>query len=159
MNDFSISEFQTLVQKVTALIKDKPLDNSLENELNSTFPANSELFKAIEAACHEGIRAGEMCQFEGGGIKYGRVIKPTPELQGCSIDLVEMSNIKGPHHRHPMGEIDMIMPQDAGAQFDNRGAGWLVYGPDSSHSPTVTHGKALVLYLLPEGAIEFTRRS
>jgi hypothetical protein len=25
------------------------------------------------------------------------------------------------------------------------------------HSPTVTHGRALVLYLLPQGAIEFTK--
>jgi len=34
---------------------------------------------------------------------------------------------------------------------------WLVYGPGSAHSPTVAHGRALVLYLLPQGAIEFTK--
>jgi hypothetical protein len=27
----------------------------------------------------------------------------------------------------------------------------------SSHRPTVSQGRALVLYLLPQGAIEFTR--
>ncbi len=34
-------------------------------------------------------------------------------------------------------------------------AGWLVYSPDTAHSPTVSEGRALVLYLLPQGAIEF----
>ena len=43
----------------------------------------------------------------------------------------------------------MIMPIDATARFDGRGAGWLVYGPDTAHVPTVAGGKALVLYLLP----------
>ncbi|HWM69778.1 MAG TPA: DUF4863 family protein [Steroidobacteraceae bacterium] len=62
-----------------------------------------------------------------------------------------------PHHRHPNGEIDLIMPLEPGAQFDGRDAGWLVYGPGSAHSPTITHGRALVLYLLPQGAIEFTK--
>jgi hypothetical protein len=51
----------------------------------------------------------------------------------------------------------MIMPVTPRAKFDGRGAGWLVYGPDSGHSPTVSDGRALVLYLLPQGAIEFTK--
>ena len=68
-----------------------------------------------------------------------------------------MAECKGPHHRHPNGEIDMIMPLTENAKFDGRGIGWLVYGPDSAHSPTVSGGKALVLYLLPEGAIDFTK--
>jgi len=33
----------------------------------------------------------------------------------------------------------------------------VVYGPGSAHRPTVRGGKALVLYLLPAGAIEFTK--
>jgi hypothetical protein len=98
-----------------------------------------------------------MCNREAGGIKFGRVIKPGPDTQGFSVDVVDMQNIKGPHHRHPNGEIDMIMPLDSAAKFDGRGAGWMVYGPDSAHSPTVSDGRALVLYLLPQGAIEFTK--
>ena len=47
-------------------------------------------------------------------------------------------------------------PVDAEARFDGRGAGWCVYGPDSAHRPTVRGGRAFVLYLLPQGAIEFT---
>ncbi|PKO57382.1 MAG: DUF4863 domain-containing protein, partial [Betaproteobacteria bacterium HGW-Betaproteobacteria-19] len=37
------------------------------------------------------------------------------------------------------------------------GAGWFVYGPGTVHRPTVSDGRAHVLYLLPQGAIEFTR--
>jgi hypothetical protein len=68
-----------------------------------------------------------------------------------------MENIRGPHHRHPNGEIDLVMPLTAEARFDDHGASWVVYGPNSAHYPTVTHGRAWVLYLLPQGAIEFTK--
>jgi hypothetical protein len=57
---------------------------------------------------------------------------------------------------HPEGEIDLIMPMDEGATFDGRGAGWLVCPPGSAHRPTVRLGRALVLYLLPQGRIEFS---
>jgi hypothetical protein len=97
-----------------------------------------------------------MCNREGGGIKYGRVVKPGAASHGFSVDVVAMENLAGPRHRHPNGEIDMIMPQSGSATFDGRGAGWFVYGPGSAHRPTVTGGKTLVLYLLPQGAIEFS---
>ena len=32
-----------------------------------------------------------------------------------------------------------------------------VYPPGSAHRPTVAQGRALVLYLLPEGQISFTK--
>ena len=48
------------------------------------------------------------------------------------------------------------MPIDAGAKFDGHPAGWVVYPPGSAHTPTVSGGAALVLYLLPGGEIEFT---
>ena len=80
-----------------------------------------------------------------------------PDLGGYSVDVVDMHDIKGPHHRHPNGEIDLIIPLSEGAKFDDHDAGWLVYEPQSAHYPTVTGGQALILYLLPQGAIEFTR--
>ena len=67
-----------------------------------------------------------------------------------------MHDIAGPQHVHPHGEIDLIMPLTEGATFDGNPAGWCVYGPGSAHRPTVANGQALVLYLLPQGAIEFT---
>ena len=67
-----------------------------------------------------------------------------------------MNDLAGPHHSHPNGEIDLIMPLTPDAQFDGHPAGWCVYEPGSAHYPTVSRGRALVLYLLPQGAIHFT---
>ncbi len=72
------------------------------------------------------------------------------------FSVVDMQDIRGPHHRHPNGEVDMVMPIDADANFDGQGAGWKVYQAGSAHFPAVSGGRALVLYLLPDGAIEFT---
>ncbi|MCD6073219.1 MAG: hypothetical protein K0Q70_102, partial [Rhodospirillales bacterium] len=139
---------------ITQVAKGRPLDQTLAADLNAQFPATGSAFRSIRAACDAGVAEGWMCEREQGGIKFGRVLK---NIDGFSVDVVEMSDVVGPHHRHPNGEIDMIMPIDAAAEFDGHGAGWVVYGPDSAHKPTVMGGKALVLYLLPDGAIEFTR--
>jgi hypothetical protein len=69
-----------------------------------------------------------------------------------------MKDVKGPHHVHTTGEIGMIMPVTETAEFDGIGRGWYVYPPGSAHHPTVAGGEALVLYLLPDGQIEFTGR-
>ena len=150
--------FQQLIQHITDHIGNRPLDKALQDDLNTTFPADGAVFRQIADACKAGVAEGWMCQYEAGGLRYGRVIKPSEALNGFSVDVVDMKDIAGPHHRHPNGEIDLIMPVDEGACFDGQPAGWLVYGPDTAHSPTVTKGEALVLYLLPQGAIEFTKR-
>lgn len=150
--------FQQLIQHITDHIGNRPLDKALQDDLNTTFPADGAVFRQIADACKTGVAEGWMCQYEAGGLRYGRVIKPSEALNGFSVDVVDMKDIAGPHHRHPNGEIDLIMPVDEGACFDGQPAGWLVYGPDTAHSPTVTKGEALVLYLLPQGAIEFTKR-
>jgi hypothetical protein len=147
-------EFQGLVAQVTGAVKGRALDTRLAADLNAQFPADGPTFRSIKSACSAAVADGWMCEREQGGIKFGRVIK---DVDGFSVDVVEMADVVGPHHRHPNGEIDMVMPIDASAQFDGHGAGWVVYGPDSAHKPTVKNGKALVLYLLPGGAIEFTR--
>jgi len=145
------------MRDVTRLTAGQPLDAALQARLNDAAGPDSALFQDIFATCTQGVADGWMCNREGGGIKYGRVIKPADDLGGCSVDVVDMNDLAGPHHAHPNGEIDMIMPLTEDARFDGHGAGWLVYGPGSAHRPTVTQGRALVLYLLPGGAIEFTR--
>lgn len=149
--------FRALIQTVTDRIGTRPLDAALEADLNAAYPAAGDVCRRILGSCRAAIEAGWMCAREAGGIRYGRVIKPAAELHGYSVDVVDMDRCSGPHHRHPHGEIDLIMPLAPDARFDGRGAGWLVYGPDSAHAPTVTGGRALVLYLLPQGAIEFSR--
>jgi hypothetical protein len=150
------NEFSALIAPITGWIGNRTLDATLEADLNRTFSPDGALFKSVVDACRAGVAAGWMCNREAGGIKYGRVVKPGEASRGFSVDVVEMENLAGPHHRHPEGEIDMIMPLSGSAKFDGRGAGWLVYGPGSAHCPTVSDGKALVLYLLPKGKIEFT---
>lgn len=150
-------QFHALMREATRLVAGETLDDGLAARLNREAGPDSALYQNIFAACRQGVADGWMCNREGGGIRYGRVIKPAPDLADCSVDVVDMDDLAGPHHAHPNGEIDLIMPLTADARFDGHGAGWLVYGPGSAHRPTVTHGRALVLYLLPGGAIEFAR--
>jgi len=153
----SQDEFAQLMASITAMIADRPLDRALEAELNRSLPADGAVVRQVFEACRDGIAAGWMCSREHAGIKYGRVVKPGAATHGYSVDVVEMTDVAGGHHRHPNGEIDLVMPIDSTAAFDGHGAGWVVYGPDSAHVPTVSGGKAWVLYLLPQGAIEFTK--
>ncbi|MAF46927.1 MAG: DUF4863 family protein [Rhodospirillales bacterium] len=150
----SKEQFQSVVAEVTGAIKGRALDADLHAFLEETFPPDGEAIGAIRAACDAAIEEGWMCDQEYGGIKFGRVIK---DLDGFSVDVVQIDNLAGPHHRHPKGEIDLVMPIDGDAKFDGNGKGWVVYGADTAHNPTVTGGAALVLYLLPDGEIEFTR--
>jgi hypothetical protein len=156
MSEITREDLQNLMEPILKMIGDKTLDTDLEIELNSKFPSSSPEFHAIETACHAAIEAGWMCKYEAEGLRYGRVIKPVEELNRFSVDVVDMNDTRGPYHRHPQGEIDMIMPMDENANFDGTGAGWKVYAANTAHYPTVTGGRALILYLLPDGEIEFT---
>jgi hypothetical protein len=179
----SPQDFQRLIAGVTAQLAGRPLDGALASWLNATWPAHDATgttratgttattsadgatdapgtphpsFHALAEACRTGVAKGWLCNREGGGLRYGRIFKATPDTHGFSVDVVDMNDIAGPHHVHAHGEIDLIMPLTEGATFDGHPAGWCVYGPGSAHRPTVANGRALVLYLLPQGAIEFT---
>lgn len=149
-------DFQALISDLTSQLEGVALDDELAVQLNKVFPAGSPTFNSIFEACREGVAAGWMCEREADGIRFGRVFKATPELHGFSVDVVEMKDCVGPHHVHPNGEIDLVMPLEGDARFDGQSAGWKVYGPGSAHRPTVRGGRAYVLYLLPQGAIQFT---
>jgi hypothetical protein len=151
------AQFQQQIARLTAQIAGRSLDCDLDAWLNREHGAQSPTYRDLKAACEAGVAEGWLANREGGGIKYGRIFKPSDELHGFSVDVVDMKDIAGPHHSHPNGEIDLIMPIGGDATFDGRPAGWCVYGPCSAHRPTVHDGRALVLYLLPQGAIEFTK--
>ncbi len=150
--------FKSLLAGLTTQLAGRALDQALDNWLNETHGPTSALFADLQTACAHGVADGWLCGREGGGIRYGRIFKPDAELHDFSVDVVDMCDIAGPHHMHPNGEIDLIMPQGGDARFDGRPAGWLVCPPGSAHRPTVTQGRALVLYLLPEGQIQFTQQ-
>ena len=153
----SAIEFKDHIAKLTAQLVGRPLDADLDQWLNVEHGVGSKTYEQLKLSCQTGVAEGWLCEREGGGIRYGRIFKATPDLHGFSVDVVDMQDIAGPHHAHPLGEIDLVMPLDGNALFDNRPAGWVVYPAGSAHRPTVSRGRALVLYLLPEGRIEFTR--
>lgn len=154
---YTLDDLKAAVADVTAAIADKPVDGGLDRYLNETYPPGSATFKRLAEACRAGMDAGWLGEREHGGIRFGRPVKPGPETHGFSVDVVRYKDLAGPHHAHPKGEIDLIVPIDETAAFDGRGEGWLVYEPGTAHHPTITGGEAIVLYLLPDGEIAFTR--
>lgn len=153
----SPNEFREHITLLTAQLAGLPLDADLDAWLNAEHGVKSATYQQLKQDCMAGVAEGWLCEREGGGIRYGRIFKPADDLHGFSVDVVDMKDIAGPHHAHPQGEIDLIMPLEGDARFDGRPAGWLVCPPGSAHRPTVSGGRALVLYLLPQGSIEFTR--
>ena len=153
----SAEQFRRQVAQLTSQIAGRAIDASLDAWLNAEHGAGSASYAQLKQSCEQGVAEGWLCNREGGGLRYGRIFKPAEDLNGFSVDVVDMKDIAGPHHAHPNGEIDLIMPIDDGALFDGRPAGWLVCPPGSAHRPTVSNGRALVLYLLPAGSIEFTK--
>ncbi len=152
----SQQQFMELMGKVADGIAGLPLDQALEDKLNAEFPAGGEDFRALARLCAEGEAEGWLMAREAGGIKFGRAVKPGAEAGDFSVDVVRMKDVRGPHHVHTTGEIGAIMPLSGDPHFDGRPEGWYVYGPGTQHHPTVSGGDAYILYLLPEGAIEFT---
>ena len=151
------SEFRQQVRELTDQLAGRELNQALQDWLNAEHGPGSDTYEQLQQACRDGVAEGWMCEHEAGGIRYGRVFKPDAELQGFSVDVVDMDNCTGPHHSHPTGEIDLVMPLEGDALFDDNPAGWVVYAAGSAHRPTISNGRALVLYLLPDGSIEFTR--
>lgn len=123
-------------------------------ELNQRFDPHGEeaatLNVALKALLDEGRIAdrGEM------PVRWGRVAKPSEESLGFSIDVVLM-NGAGPRHRHPLGEVNYCIALEDTPKFQDQGPGWVVESPGSEHVPTVTEGMMLIVYLLPEGSMEF----
>ena len=152
----SKSEFADLISNVTGAIAGQTLNGALQDHLNTVFPVTEEPFNRLAKLCAEGEQEGWLMQRAAGGIKFGRAIKPGTTAGRFSVDVVRMKNVKGPHHVHSTGEIGAIFPIEGSPKFDGIAQGWYVYPPGSDHHPTVTDGDAYVLYLLPDGAIEFT---
>jgi hypothetical protein len=151
-------QFQELVVPVARYAQGRALDAALQDDLNHKFPSEGDAFRRIRDACHAGIAAGWLCNQGDAKRRFGRIFEAGAATHGFSVDVVDITDLVGNHHRHPTGEIDMIMPVTPEAKFDDKGAGWLVYPADSAHRPTVTGGRALILYLLPEGKIEWTNQ-
>jgi len=155
----NVTEFQTLIKPITDLISSSTVDAALNEQLNHRFPPGGETFDAIEKACHNAVADGWMCAGgEEGGPRWGRVIEPNQQTGELSVDVVRLKDWVGSKHGHPKGEVCMILPLTPDALFDGMPRGWCVFEPGTEHHPTVSNGEALVLYLLPDGLIEFADR-
>ena len=122
--------------------------------LEKEFPLQGEAMQALRADLVKQLEAGTICHRGEDPLRFSRVAKPCPETLQFSVDTVLM-NGAGPRHCHPRGEIDLCFALDGQPSFDGNPEGWTVYGEESIHVPTVRGGTMLILYLLPDGALEF----
>lgn len=153
----TVDDLKAIIVPITEKLAGQPVNKDMARMLNAEFPADGPVVKTLRQTCDAAIEAGWMCDRGDDDRRFGRVIKPGPETHDFSVDVVSLNSAAGPHHSHPSGEICLVMPVDDTAKFDGMGAGWCVYPPKSAHVPTVTDGRALVLYMLPNGEINFTK--
>lgn len=109
---------------------------------------------ALNAALKALLESGQIATRGALPVKFGRVAKAGEATLGFSIDVVHMTG-PGPLHRHPNGEVNWCVELEGQPTFDGHAPGWVVFPPESKHVPTVAGGAMLIVYLLPEGAIEF----
>lgn len=91
-------------------------------------------------------------------LTFGRISKALPETWDQSIDAVDIVGA-GAEHTHPKGEVSYCITLEGDPKFDGHGPGWVVYGPDSHHTPTVEGGRMLIIYFQPGGAIKWGPRA
>lgn len=147
-----IETFQPLLDAARGLDLQDP--EAARELLEKRFPFDAPDARALEARLLEHLERGEIANRGEAPLRYGRVCKASPETHDYSIDVVHMS-VPGPRHRHPNGEIDYCIALDGQPTFDGHAPGWVVFGADSVHVPTVSGGTMLIVYLLPGGEIEF----
>lgn len=121
-----------------------------------TASVSAEAVDEIGRMLHAAFDAGWLCPRGGPGVFFGRLAKPSEATAGVSIDAVEM---EGPalEHMHPKGEVSLCFARSGAPRFDGRGPGFVVLPPGSRHVPTVVGGRMLIVYFLPDGAMEWSR--
>lgn len=109
---------------------------------------------ALRDALVEAVRDGVICDRGNDAIRYSRLAKASVSTRDHSIDFVWMTG-PGINHRHPKGEVNLCFAVEGEPRFDGHGEGWVVFPPGSAHVPTVEGGRMLIVYFLPEGAVEW----
>ncbi|CAB3806044.1 hypothetical protein LMG28614_06298 [Paraburkholderia ultramafica] len=149
-------EMMQVLNRLFNEIRARALDADLETLLNREFGAGSETYGQLTRLLKLGMEEGwaAYVEVEGADYRRGRIAEPSQETAEMSVESGLLHDVKGQYHCHTTGEINMIIPLEEGAQFCGHGAGWRVFPPLSEHFPTVT-GKALMMYFLPGGNIEY----
>ncbi len=123
-------------------------------ELQKRFPFEGEAARALGASLVQAVHDGVICDKGHDPVRYSRLAKPDAATHDFSIDFVWMEG-PGIHHRHPKGEINLCYAVDGDPRFDGLPEGWVTFAPDTTHVPTVSGGRMLIVYFLPEGAVEW----
>jgi len=127
-------------------------------ELTRRFDPQGAAARALNTALKGLLAQGKLAERGEPPVKYGRVAKAGEPTLGFSIDVVHMSG-PGLQHRHPNGEVNYCVALDGQPTFDGHPPGWVVFPPESRHVPTVAGGTMLIVYLLPQGSIEFLAKA
>lgn len=149
-------ELLTIVHELCGAIRGMPLDEDLEEYLNRHYGVGTENFEKLSRLMQLGVEEGwaAYVEIEGAEYRRGRISEPGFDTADMSVESGLLRDVKGQYHCHTTGEINMVIPLEAGANFCGTGAGWLVFPPMSEHFPTV-QGKALMMFFLPDGKIEY----
>lgn len=147
-----IETFRPLLDAARGVALDDPA--AARETLNARFDPQGAAALELNERLLAHLKAGEIANRGAMPVKFGRVAKATPETHDFSIDVVHM-NGAGPLHKHPAGEINYCIALDGAPTFMGQPPGWVVELPGSQHVPTVAGGTMLIVYLLPQGRIEF----
>ena len=154
------AELMAALETLISFIGNDPLDARLEAKLNDRYGFQTEPFAEIQRLLRLGIDEGWACYDEIDGPDYcrGRLADTTAGVHQFAVESAKLKDVRGNYHRHPLGEINMVQPVDPEGKFCGFGAGWKVFGPDTSHFPTVTGGIVTFIFLLPKGQIEYRQK-
>lgn len=151
-------ELINTLKRVLDDIAGDPLSPALETKLNARYGVGTTDYATLSQLLLSGVEEGWAAYADIAGdpdYRRGRIQEPCDENHRISVESGLLRDVKGQYHRHTTGEINMIIPIDPDGKFCGQGAGWKVFAPMSEHFPTVTGGQVLIMYLLPEGRIEY----
>ena len=145
-----------IIHRLCDDIRSRPLDRDLAVFLNDEYGAGSESYETLARLLKLGLEEGWVgyVEIEGADYRRGRIAEPSEKTADMSVDAGLLRDVKGHYHCHTRGEINMVIPLEADATFCGHRAGWVVFPPKSEHFPTVV-GKALIMFFLPGGEIEY----
>jgi 2-hydroxylaminobenzoate mutase len=123
-------------------------------ELESRYPSEGHEAQALRNALLAAVDEGAICNRGKDPVRYSRLAKPEDTPHDLSVDFVWMTG-GGINHRHPRGEVNLCFSVEGDAKFDGQSEGWVTFAPESTHVPTVTDGRMLIVYFLPGGEVEW----
>jgi Domain of unknown function (DUF4863) len=169
---------EELIQRSLSFLreaKDMTPGADMERWLNEAYGESSALYRDLSRLIKVGVEEGWAANQEVDGPNYrrSRILEPTAETFQFSLTAVYMNSaaprrfkdeddhdvLRGQYHGHPYGEINLVVPLDAGAELKGlqgwQGPGWTAPEPGSRHFPEVRGGAVIALFYLPAGRISY----